>query len=185
MLSVVPSATPEEQITAASRTLNEALRDALLARILEGSPAFFEKLIIDLLLAMGYGGSRSDAGEQLGGTGDGGVDGVIREDQLGLDRVYLQAKRFQPGNTVGSETVQAFIGALIGKGAQKGVLITTSSFSKSALNVANQSGTLRLVLLDGDALTNLMVRFNVGVRVSQTVDIKHADLDYFEAGEPE
>ena len=185
MLSVVPSATPEEQITAASRTLNEALRDALLARILEGSPAFFEKLIIDLLLAMGYGGSRSDAGEQLGGTGDGGVDGVIREDQLGLDRVYLQAKRFQPGNTVGSETVQAFIGALIGKGAQKGVLITTSSFSKSALNVANQSGTLRLVLLDGDALTNLMVRFNVGVRVSQTVDIKRVDLDYFEAGEPE
>jgi restriction system protein len=96
-----PSSTPEEQIAAASGALDEALRDALLARILEGSPAFFEKLIIDLLLAMGYGGSRSDAGEQLGGTGDGGVDGIIREDQLGLDRVYLQAKRYQPGNTVG------------------------------------------------------------------------------------
>lgn len=180
-----PSSTPEEQIATASRTLDESLRDALLARILEGSPTFFEKLIIDLLLAMGYGGSRADAGEQLGGTGDGGVDGVIREDQLGLDRVYLQAKRYQPGNTVGSETVQAFIGALVGKGAHKGVLITTSTFSKAALNAANQSGSLRLVLIDGDALTDLMVRFNVGVRVARTVEIKRVYLDYFEDAETE
>jgi restriction system protein len=89
---------------------------------------------------MGYGGSRSDAADQLGGTGDGGVDGVIREDQLGLDRIYLQAKRYQPGNAVGSEAVHAFIGALVGKGAQKGVLLTTSTFSRQALAVANQSG---------------------------------------------
>lgn len=183
--SIQPSETPEEQITTASKTLNEALRDALLARILEASPTFFEQLIIDLLLRMGYGGSSADAGEHLGRTGDGGVDGVIREDHLGLDRVYLQAKRFQPGNTVGSEMVQAFIGALIGKGAQKGVLITTSTFSKAALNVATQTGSLRLVLLDGYALTNLMVRFNVGVRISQTIDIKRVDLDYFEDSEPE
>src|SRR3954453_11589642 len=114
--------------------MSESMREALLTRVLESSPAFFEKLIIDLLLAMGYGGSRADAGGLLGGTGDGGVDGVIREDQLGLDRVYLQANRYQPGNTVGSETVQAFIGALVGKGAHKGVLITTSTFSKAALN---------------------------------------------------
>lgn len=180
-----PSSTPEEQIGAAARALDESLRDALLARILEASPSFFERLIIDLLLAMGYGGSRSDAGEQLGGTADGGVDGVIREDQLGLDRVYLQAKRYQPGNTVGSETVQAFIGALVGKGAHKGVLITTSTFSKAAFNAASQSGSLRLVLIDGDALTNLLVRFNVGVRVQRTVDIKRVDLDYFEDAEPE
>jgi restriction system protein len=152
---------------------------------MECSPSFFEKLIVDLLLAMGYGGSRSDAGEQLGGTGDGGVDGVIREDQLGLDRVYLQAKRYQRGNTVGSEAVQAFIGALVGRGAHKGVLITTSTFSKAALNAANQSGALRVVLIDGDALTRLMVRFNVGARVAKTVEIKRVDLDYFEVTETE
>ena len=177
--------TPEEQIASASMTLNELLRDALLARVLEGNPTFFEKMIVDLLLAMGYGGSRTDAGEQLGGTGDGGVDGVIREDQLGLDRVYLQAKRYQPGNTVGSEAVQAFMGALVGKGAQKGVLITTSTFSKAAINVAGQSGHLRLVLIDGGELTRLMVRFGVGVRIARTVEIKRIDLDYFEDAGPE
>ncbi|WP_234732352.1 restriction endonuclease [Acidocella facilis] len=134
---------------------------------------------------MGYGGSRADAGEHLGGTGDGGVDGVIREDQLGLDRVYLQAKRYQPGNTIGSEAVQAFIGALIGKGAQKGVFITTSSFSRQAQAAASQSGTLRLVLIDGEELTRLMVRFNVGVRVARTVEIKRIDLDYFDETETE
>jgi restriction system protein len=175
-----PSSTPEEQIAAASRALDDALRDALLARILEASPTFFEKMIVDLLIAMGYGGSRADAGSRLGGTGDGGVDGVIREDQLGLDRVYLQAKRYQPGNTVGGEAVQAFIGALVNKGAHKGVFITTSSFTKAALNAANQSGSLRLVLIDGEALTRLMVRFGVGVRVALTVEIKRVALDYFE-----
>jgi restriction system protein len=180
------TSTPEEQITSASLTLDESLRDALLARVLEGNPAFFERLIIDLLLAMGYGGSRTDAGEHLGGTGDGGVDGVIREDQLGLDRVYLQAKRYQPGNSVGSEAVHAFMGALMSKGAQKGVLITTSSFSKAALGVAaNQIGHVRMVLIDGQELTRLMVRFGVGVRVARTVEIKRIDLDYFEDAEPE
>lgn len=187
--AIVPAvdavSTPEEQIASASLTLNELLRDALLTRVLEGNPTFFEKLIVDLLLAMGYGGSRADAGEQLGGTGDGGVDGVIREDQLGLDRVYLQAKRYQPGNTVGSEAVQAFMGALVGKGAQKGVMITTSTFSRAAMNVASQSGHLRLVLIDGSELTRLMVRFGVGVRVARTVDIKRIDLDYFEDADPE
>jgi len=183
--SVVAASTPEEQIAEASQSLDAAVRDALLARVLEGSPAFFEKLILDLLLAMGYGGSRADAGEQLGGTGDGGVDGVIREDQLGLDRIYLQAKRYQPGNAVGSGAVQAFIGALVGQGAQKGVLITTSSFTKAALDAAQASGSLRLVLLDGDALTKLMIRFNVGVRIARTVEIKRVDLDYFEDSETE
>jgi restriction system protein len=177
------SSTPEEQIAAASLELDEALRDTLLARILEAPPAFFERLIVDLLLAIGYGGSRADAGERLGGTGDGGVDGVIREDQLGLDRIYLQAKRYRPGSTIGSETVQAFIGALIGKGAQKGVLITTSSFSRQAVAVAAQSGQLRIILIDGGELTKLMTRFNVGVRVARTVEIKRIDLDYFEEGE--
>lgn len=177
--------TPEEQIEVASRVLEASLREGLLGRILEGTPAFFEQLIIDLLLAMGYGGSRAEAGEHLGRTGDGGVDGVIREDQLGLDRVYLQAKRNQPGNTVGPETVQAFIGALVGKSAQKGVLITTSSFTKSAEAAAKQSGHVRLVLIDGDELTRLMVRFNVGVRLSRAIEIKRVDLDYFQGEETE
>lgn len=180
-----PSSTPEEQIATASQALTASLRDALLARILESPPAFFERLIIDLLLAMGYGGSRNDAGEQLGRTGDEGVDGVIREDQLGLDRVYLQAKRYKPSNTVGSETVHAFIGALMAKGAQKGVLITTSAFTSTALTAAKQLGGLRIVLIDGDELTDLMVRFNVGVRVGRTVEIKRIDLDYFEDAETE
>ena len=190
-VAVVPVAaadaggTPEEQIAAASLALDEALRDALLARVLEGTPAFFEGMIVDLLLAMGYGGSRADAGEQLGGTGDGGIDGVIREDRLGLDRIYLQAKRYGPGNSVGSEAVQAFMGALVGKGAQKGVLITTSSFTRAAVGVAAQPGHLRLVLIDGDELTRLMVRFGVGVRVAQTVEITLVDLGYFDAAEPE
>ncbi len=182
---VVSAKTPEEQIAAASRALDDALRDALLTRILEGSPAFFEKMILDLLLKMGYGGSRTDAGQQLGGTGDGGVDGIINEDQLGLDRVYLQAKRYKPGNTIGSETVQAFIGALVGRGAHKGVLITTSSFSKAAVSAASRSGALRLVLIDGNELTELLTRFNIGVRVAQSVEIKRVDLDYFEDAEAE
>ncbi len=181
----VPAGTPEEQLEAASGTLNESLRDALLARVLEASPASFERLIVDLLLHMGYGGSREDAGEHLGRTGDGGVDGVIREDRLGLDRVYLQAKRYKPGNAVGSEAVQAFIGALVGKGSQKGVLITTSMFTSKALETASQSGGLRLVLIDGETLTKLMIQFNVGVKVARTVEVKRIDLDYFEDIETE
>ena len=173
------SETPNEQITAAAQTLDVLLREAVLARILAAPPAFFERLIIDLLLAMGYGGSGEDAGRQLGGTGDGGVDGLIQEDQLGFDRVYLQAKRYQPGNTVGSEAVQAFMGALVGKAAHKGVLITTSSFSRAAVSAAERTGQLRIILIDGNELTRLMLRFNVGVRVVETVQIKDVDLTYF------
>jgi restriction system protein len=181
----VPAGTPEEQLEVASGALNVALRDALLTRVLEASPASFEKLIIDLLINMGYGGSRADAGEHLGRTGDGGVDGVIREDRLGLDRIYLQAKRYKPENPVGSEAVQAFIGALVGRGAQKGVLITTANFTSKALEAAKQSGGLRLILMDGDALAKLMIQFNVGVRIARTVEIKRIDLDYFEDIETE
>ena len=175
----------EEQILAAAQSLDEHLRDLLVPKILEKSPLFFEKLIINLMLKMGYGDLRIDAAKHLGGTADGGVDGVIHEDQLGLDRVYLQAKRYQPGNTIGSETVQAFIGALIGKGAQKGVLITTSSFSKQARAVAAQPSQFRLVLIDGVELTQLMVRFGVGVRVARRVEIKRVDQEFFGSVETE
>lgn len=179
------ASTPEEQLEVASRALNEALRDAQLTRILEAPPASFERLIIDLLLKMGYGGSRADAGEHLGRSGDGGVDGVIREDRLGLDRVYLQAKRYKPGNQVGSEAVQAFIGALVGRGSQRGVFITTSTFTSKARETAKQSGGLRLVLIDGEELTKHMIEFDVGVRIASTVDVKRIDLDYFEDIETE
>jgi restriction system protein len=180
-----PSATPEEQIAAANTALTEALRDALLARVLEASPAFFERLVIDLLLKMGYGGTLEDPAEHRGRSGDGGIDGMIREDQLGLDQVYLQAKRYKPGNVVGPEVVQAFIGALVNRGAHKGVLMTTSSFSTQARMNAKQSGNLRLVLIDGSELTDLMVRFNVGVRVADKVEIKRIDSDYFGSDENE
>jgi restriction system protein len=148
-------------------------------------PTLFEKIIIDLLLAMGYGGSRSEAGQRLGGNGDGGIDGVINEDRLGLDRIYLQAKLNKSANTIGSEAARAFIGALINRGAQKGVFITTSTFSRGALSAADNAGSLRLVLIDGDELTSLMTRFNVGVRIASTVEIKRIDLNYFEGLEPE
>jgi restriction system protein len=174
------ASTPDEQIEAALITLNETLREALMDRILAVSPTFFEQLIIDLLLAMGYGGSRYEAGERLGKSGDGGIDGVIREDLLGLDRIYLQAKRYQPGNSVDGESVRAFLGALISQGAQKGVFITTSSFTKQALRVAEQAGALRLILIDGVELTRLMIRFNVGVRVVRSIELKRIDLGYFE-----
>ncbi len=176
-------ATPEDQIAQASATIEAALRDDVLARVLEASPAFFERLILDLLLAMGYGGSREDAGRQLGRSGDGGVDGVIHEDPLGLDRIYLQAKRYAPGNPVGSEAVQAFMGALVGRGAHKGVLITTSSFTRAALAAAQQSLSMRLILIDGEMLTALMLRHNVGVRIARTVEIKDIHLDYFESAD--
>lgn len=179
------SSTPEEQIDSAYAALSAELRDALLARVLEASPTFFEHLIIDLLLAMGYGGSRKEAGKHLGRTGDGGVDGVIQEDQLGLDRIYLQAKRYKSANKVSGDTVQAFIGALVGKGAQKGVLITTSAFTPAAVDVAKRAGNLRVVLIDGDLMTTLMVRFGVGVRLARAVEIKKIDLDYFEGVEAE
>ncbi|MGH7056666.1 MAG: restriction endonuclease [Acetobacteraceae bacterium] len=177
--------TPEDQIATASSALEDALREALLARLCEASPAFFEKAIIELLLAMGYGGSTEASSEHLGKSGDGGVDGVIREDQLGLDQIYLQAKRYQPGHSVGPELVHAFIGALMNHGATKGVLITTSAFTQSARNAAQHPGALHVILIDGNELTKLMVRFNVGVRLSRTVEIKRIDPDYFEPPELE
>lgn len=178
------AATPEERIDLADALMAERLRADLLERIVTSTPAFFERLIIDLLIAMGYGGSRADAGERLGRTGDGGIDGTIKEDPLGLDVVYLQAKRYAPGNAVGIEKVREFAGALAERGANKGVLVTTSHFVSSAQPFAERIPQ-RLVLIDGETLTSLMVRYGVGVRTERTIDIKRLDLDYFEEhGEP-
>ena len=173
-----PETTPEEQIDAAVLTLGRALRDDLLARILDNSPTFFEGVIVDLLVAMGYGGNRRDAAKRLGGTGDGGVDGVIDEDRLGLDRVYVQAKRYAATTTVGRPEVQGFVGSLVGLGATKGVFVTTSGFSQHAVDFVRHLSQ-RVILIDGQRLANLMIEHNVGVRVSRTVEFKRLDEDFF------
>lgn len=171
-------ATPEEQIDAAHAVLTAALKADLLQRVLEQSPAFFERLIVELLVAMGYGGSHEDAARQLGKSGDGGIDGVIDEDRLGLDRIYVQAKRYAAGSAVGRPEVQGFVGSLVGLGASKGVFVTTSAFSKQAIDYA-KALQQRVILIDGARLTELMVEFGVGVRTSRAIEVKRLDEDFF------
>jgi len=148
---------------------------------LDCDPGFFEQLVVDLLIAMGYGGSKAEAGERLGQSGDGGIDGVIREDLLGPDVVYLQAKRWDPSRRVGRPDVQGFVGALQGVRASKGVFLTTSSFSPNAIDYV-RSITARVVLIDGRELARLMIRYGVGVTVRERFEIKRLDEDYFVNG---
>ncbi|RWQ14147.1 restriction endonuclease [Mesorhizobium sp.] len=169
--------TPEEQIEAAFQSVQLALRAELLERIVQNSPMFFEQLIVDLLVAMGYGGSRKNAATQLGRSGDGGVDGVVNEDRLGLDRVYVQAKRYGT-NTVGRPDVQAFVGSLVGLGATKGVFVTTSTFSPQARDFVKHLSQ-RVILVDGQSLADLMIEHGVGVRVSRAIEFKRLDEDFF------
>jgi restriction system protein len=150
----------------------------LLDRIAQNSPSFFEQLIVDLLVAMGYGGSHKNTAEQLGRAGDGGVDGVINEDRLGLDRVYVQAKRYARGNAVGRPEVQAFVGSLVGLGATKGVFVTTSTFSPQARDFVRHLSQ-RVILLDGQNLADLMIEHGVGVRTSRAIEFKRLDEDFF------
>jgi restriction system protein len=173
-----PSATPEEVVEAAYKAVHAALRADLLDRILQNSPSFFEQVIVELLVAMGYGGSHRNASEQLGKSGDGGVDGVINEDVLGLDRVYVQAKRYGPGSAVGRPEIQAFTGSLVGLGASKGVFVTTSTFSAQAVEFASRIPQ-RVILIDGRRLTELMVEHGVGVRSSRVLEFKRLDEDFF------
>jgi restriction system protein len=177
-VTAVLQATPEEQIDALLGTQNATLRDDLLNRILQNSPSFFEGVILDLLVGMGYGGSRLNAAHQLGRTGDGGIDGVINEDALGLDRVYVQAKRYAVGNSVGRPEVQGFVGSLVGVSATKGVFVTTSAFSQQAVDFARHLPQ-RVILIDGPSLAGLMIEHNVGVRVNRTVEFKRLDEDFF------
>jgi restriction system protein len=169
--------TPEEQIEAAHLAVHAALKAELLQRIVQNSPSFFEQVIIDLLVKMGYGGSHKNAAEQLGRTGDGGVDGVINEDRLGLDRVYVQAKRFKDGS-VGRPDVQAFVGSLVGLGASKGVFVTTSTFSPQAFEFVKHLGQ-RVILIDGQNLADLMIEHDVGVRLNRAIQFKRIDEDFF------
>ena len=153
------------------------LSQELMNRIKSSSPRFFEHLVVDLLVAMGYGGSRKDAGEAVGQSGDGGIDGIIKEDMLGLDAIYLQAKRWD--GTVGRPVVQAFAGSLEGHRARKGVLITTSQFSPEALDYVTRIEK-KIVLIDGEDLAKLMIDFGIGVAAEASYEIKRLDTDYFE-----
>ena len=172
-------ATPEEQIDGAHLLITNALKADLLTRVIKQPPAFFEYLIVQLLVAMGYGGSHEDAARQLGKSGDGGIDGVIDEDRLGLDRIYVQAKRYGPNTSVGRPEIQGFVGSLVGLGASKGVFVTTSTFSKQAQDYA-KGLQHRVILIDGYRLTELMIEFNVGVRLSRTIEVKKLDEDFFD-----
>jgi restriction system protein len=174
--------TPEEAIQQAEAQIFDNLKSQLLVRIWELSPSFFESLVVDLIIKMGYGGSRESVVQRLGKSGDEGIDGVVNEDALGLDVVYIQAKRYVADNTIGRERIQQFAGALVGQGASKGVFVTTSSFSKGAVEYAIKVPQ-RIILIDGKRLAQLMVQYGVGVRVERTVEIKRIDLDYFDEGD--
>ncbi|MFY1112206.1 MAG: restriction endonuclease [Methanosarcinaceae archaeon] len=169
---------PEESLEIAYQKLHNELVSEILSTIKNCSPTFFESLVIDVLIKMGYGGSRADAGKAVGKSHDGGIDGIIKEDRLGLDVIYIQAKRWE--GTVGSPEIQKFAGALIGKKAKKGVFITTSGFSKEAIDYANLTGNI--VLIDGDTLARLMIEYDVGVSKVKSYEVKRIDTDYFEDG---
>lgn len=181
---VVPSnsldiGTPEEILENAYIKIREALGQEILSKVISLSPNYFEKLVVELLVRMGYGGSIKDAGRVIGKSGDEGIDGTIKEDKLGLDIIYIQAKRWRPGNVVGRPDLQQFVGALAGQGAKKGIFITTSSFSKEAKNYVPRNET-KIVLIDGEMLANYMIDYNIGVTLQQTFEIKKIDSDYFE-----
>ncbi len=169
--------TPEEQLANAYKILRDSLANDVLETVKKASPNFFEELVIDLLVAMGYGGSVEDAGRAVGKAGDGGIDGTIKEDKLGLDVVYVQAKRWN--NSVGRPVVQAFAGSLEGVRARKGVLISTSYFSQDAIEYV-QKIEKRIVLVDGKQLADLMIDHDIGVNTTQTYKVKRLDSDYFE-----
>jgi len=171
--------TPDEIMRAAYRRIEAALAEELLDRVRAAPPDFFERLIVNLLLAMGYGGSAADAGRALGRSGDDGVDGVIDQDALGLDRVYIQAKRYAAGNSVGPGAIRDFFGSLDRHKAAKGLFVTTSGFTSSARETADYLSK-RIVLIDGELLTRLMIRHNVGCRIEEVLYVKKVDEDFFE-----
>ena len=171
--------TPKELMRSLNQKIRDELADELLDYVLDVSPAFFERLVVDLLLAMGYGGSLADAGEILGRSGDGGIDGRIQEDKLGLSTIYIQAKRWDRGQSIGRKEIQAFVGSLMGQGAAKGVFITTSHFTAQAEDYANSLSNLKVILIDGQQLAKLMIEHNVGVAVEHSIVIKRVDSDYF------
>jgi len=174
--SELQTETPEESLQQAYESIRNNLVGEILGKVKSNSPSFFEKLVVDLMLAMGYGGSRADAGKSIGGTGDEGVDGIIKEDRLGLDVIYLQAKRWE--GTVGRPEIQRFVGALHGKRARKGVFITTGRFSEDAIRYVETIDP-KVILIDGRTLAELMIDHNLGTTTSGTYEIKRIDTDYY------
>jgi restriction system protein len=177
--AALPEDTPDQRILTAHTEIETLLRADLLAAIKHKAASFFEKVVLDLLGALGYGLPGETSSLRTGRSGDGGIDGVIDEDRLGLERIYVQAKRYTD-QTVSAHDVRSFAGALEDKGARKGVFVTTSTFSRDAISYAERQQHKRIVLIDGDRLADLMIRHGVGVRVERAVEIKKIDLDYFE-----
>ena len=172
----VPTQTPEEVLEASYQQLRQNLAKELLDRVKSCPPAFFERLVVDLLVSMGYGGSRKDAGQAVGRSGDGGIDGIIKQDKLGLDVVYVQAKKWE--GTVGRPVVQSFSGSLDGQRAKRGVLITTSQFSPEAKDYVSKIDK-KIVLIDGEQLAQLMIEHGIGVTEVASFTVKKVDSDYF------
>jgi restriction system protein len=175
---IISQSTPDELLRATIKEVESALAADLIPRICAASPAFFEWLVVDLLLKMGYGGSRADVGRALGKTGDGGIDGVIDQDQLGLDRIYIQAKKYDPDNAVSEPDIRNFCGSLGANKASKGVFVTTSYFTKPAEEFAKRH-EYKVVLIDGDLLARLMIHHSVGVRIVETMHYKKIDDEFF------
>ena len=171
--------TPSERFESAYEELQEGLKGELLITIMQCSWSFFERLVVDLLINLGYGGSRKEAGEAFATSGDEGIDGVIKEDKLGLDLIYVQAKRWKKESCVGRPEIQKFAGALQGKKTQKGVFITTSYFSKDAVSFARDIES-KIILIDGSDLTDYMIYSNTGVTTIKKYELKRIDSDYFE-----
>lgn len=171
--------TPEEILEDSYQNIRKSLAQELLDKIIRLSPSFFERLVVELLVKMGYGGSIKDAGRAIGKSGDEGIDGTIKEDKLGLDIIYIQAKRWQSNNVVGRPEIHKFVGALAGQGAKKGIFITTSSFTKDALDFVPRNET-KIVLIDGYKLAQLMIDYNLGVATQHVYEVKKIDSDYFE-----
>jgi restriction system protein len=168
--------TPEEILESVHQKLQRDLSGEILENISKCSPYFFEQLVVDLVVSMGYGGSRKEAGQAVGGSGDEGIDGIIKEDRLGLDIIYLQAKRWE--NIVGRPEIQKFAGALLGQNAKKGIFITTSNFTQGAIDYVTRIDS-KIILVDGSRLTELMIEHNVGVTPVARYEIKKIDSDYF------
>ncbi|PWJ55916.1 restriction system protein [Dyadobacter jejuensis] len=177
--SETDSDTPEEVIDNASQRIRNSLALEIIDTVRSMSPSFFEKLVVQLLVKMGYGGSIEDAGKAVGKTNDEGIDGTIKEDRLGLDIIYIQAKRWQKGNSVGRPELHKFVGALAGQGAKKGIFITTSTFTKEAKEYTPRNET-KMVLIDGEELAQLMIDYNLGVSTQKVYEIKRLDSDYFD-----
>jgi restriction system protein len=169
--------TPEESLDSAYQSIRKSLASELLNKVVELSPAFFERLVVELLVKIGYGGSIKDAGKAIGKSGDEGIDGTIKEDKLGLDVIYIQAKKWK-GTNVGRPDLQKFVGALAGQGAKKGIFITTSDFTRDAIEYVPRNET-KIVLINGELLAQLMVDYSLGCTTQQIYEVKKIDNDYF------